>query len=417
MNKKIKNKDVSSILNDLNNLSFQDYLYKHGEYTRLRGNKYIYKRSNCYYCIYTRCSTLLQWCGDDGQFLMAKYQYNNCMKFLVENKITNFNCFNGTSYGEFGSGYNVFSEKPIKMRQALLDSIDVLIDAKSIGYEKKYLVVNDYSRLTRNFEDGKSLLKLCQDHGIIICSATETPNTTETEEGIQKYLEQVKKAQDWLLNNKEKQKVGYEWVSDSGGHAYGRPRYGLKVQDGILVKDNDEIKVIRAINVLKNAKKKTLEQIVDYLNNRKIQSDEGGNWTITMVENILNSKKRRAKKQVITDDDRLKMLFKEYKKLIKKGSKVKKTTDKVLEIIKFLASRHKKIYSSIISDIKVKIKIINEALLSMFKEYIKVMKKKRVKDDIKTDKAVNLINRFAYIHNIFIYDLTGTKVDPNFIKR
>ena len=260
--------------------------------------------------IYIRCSTLKQFTGKG--FNSPDRQKQNCFKYLKNIGAITSNVYRGDYNSDFGTGTTIGSKDNIRL--SLLESLQHL--ATETEYKNKYLVVNDYSRLTRSFEDGKKILKFCEEHDITICSAKDKSNTS-TQQGIDLYLSKVKYEEEWLLHQKEKQKVGLYW-----GMEHRRPRFGLKVVDNHLVKDNAEIKVIKQISALHNAKNKTIEQIVDYLNTKSIPSDSGSLWSYESVRSIIDSSKKRN--NII----KFKKLFRSYNK-----SFLEKQSEKVFEFI------------------------------------------------------------------------------------
>ena len=200
--------------------------------------------------------------------------------------------------------------------------------ATETTYKNKYLVVNDYSRLTRILEHGKLILLFCNENNITLCSAKDKSNTS-TQHGIDFYLSKVKYAEDWLLNQKERQKVGLYW-----GMEHRRPRFGLKVEAGYLVKDKSEVKVIKQISVLHNAKNKTIEQIVDYLNTKSIPSDSGSLWSYESVRSIIDSSKKR------NNISKFKKLFRSYNKSVEE-KQPEKVFVLISDMVKLLTKKYK----------------------------------------------------------------------------
>jgi hypothetical protein len=370
-----------------------------------------------FYMIYVRTSTVEQW--DSNGFSSPDHQLNSCYKYLRDTKIITNPIHHGSFFGEFSSGRSIFSNKNINKRQALLDSLDALARAE---FKHKYLVVYNYSRLTRNLDHAKLILDFCKEHDIIICSAFNNSNTS-TQEGIDFYLSEVTKAQNWLLDNPEKQKAGMLWNIDHNLHPAGRPSRGLKVENGVLVRDEEEMDVLKHVNALINLNKFTYQQAVDSLNEKNISTESytyyspntPKRWTVGMIKNIVkNSKKNNF---VVN----FKNKYKTYSKnLLKKQPE--KTFIDVVEVVKILSQHYKFKYKIISKDAKIEpdTQLEKELQISYGNFLTSTYKRRKIKrgvslevkktikspQEIQIDCAKQLIHSICSYHYIDIQEAT-----------
>jgi DNA invertase Pin-like site-specific DNA recombinase len=84
----------------------------------------------------------------------------------------------------------------------------------------------------------------------------------------------------------ERTQGGRKAKADKGGYAYGSPKFGESSNDGQLVKNDDETKVIEIIR-RHHKSGKSLQAIADFLNQNGYKSKQGKAWYPTTVKNIL----------------------------------------------------------------------------------------------------------------------------------
>ena len=85
----------------------------------------------------------------------------------------------------------------------------------------------------------------------------------------------------------ERTQGGRKAKADKGGYAYGSPKFGQSSNDGELVENEDETKIIDIIRKHHKSGKKA-NQIAKYLNAQGIPTKRGKQWTQQGVINILN---------------------------------------------------------------------------------------------------------------------------------
>jgi DNA invertase Pin-like site-specific DNA recombinase len=85
----------------------------------------------------------------------------------------------------------------------------------------------------------------------------------------------------------ERTQGGRKAKAEKGGYAYGSPKFGQSSNDGELVENEDETKIIDIIRKHHKSGKKA-NQIAKYLNAQGIPTKRGKQWTQQGVINILN---------------------------------------------------------------------------------------------------------------------------------
>jgi DNA invertase Pin-like site-specific DNA recombinase len=85
----------------------------------------------------------------------------------------------------------------------------------------------------------------------------------------------------------ERTQGGRKAKADKGGYAYGSPKFGQSSNDGELVENEDETKIIDIIRKHHKSGKKA-NAIAKYLNAQGIPTKRGKQWTQQGVINILN---------------------------------------------------------------------------------------------------------------------------------
>jgi len=78
---------------------------------------------------------------------------------------------------------------------------------------------------------------------------------------------------------------GRKSKATKGGYAYGKPKYGQKAEDKNLKPDKDEQEIIQLIKRHRRSGK-SYQKIADYLNEKKIPTKQGGNWSSSVVYRI-----------------------------------------------------------------------------------------------------------------------------------
>jgi site-specific DNA recombinase len=172
------------------------------------------------------------------------------------------------------------SAKNLKL-PGLTDCLELLASG-----EVDALVIFKLDRLTRSMKDWQYLIDryFSEKAGRALLSVSDQINTRSASGRL--CLNMLMSIAQWEREiTGERTSIALKH-KQSQGDFVGKPAYGSKVVDQKLVVDADEKLVVDEIVQMK-ANCKTLHQICDELNNRKILSKRGGIWYPTSVKNVL----------------------------------------------------------------------------------------------------------------------------------
>ena len=86
--------------------------------------------------------------------------------------------------------------------------------------------------------------------------------------------------------------AGRRLKASEGGYAGGRPPYGYKSVDGVLVKDEREADCVKKVFLLRGSRTRhTLQEIADLINEAGYRTQKGLEFTPSSIQNILRHEK------------------------------------------------------------------------------------------------------------------------------
>ena len=142
-------------------------------------------------------------------------------------------------------------------------------------------------RIARNCRDVLTLVEdvLQPNNKALVLLDLNVDTSTPTGKMILTMMAAVAELERAQIN--ERTQGGRKAKADKGGYAYGSPKFGQSSNDGELVENEDETKIIDIIRKHHKSGKKA-NQIAKYLNAQGIPTKRGKQWTQQGVINILN---------------------------------------------------------------------------------------------------------------------------------
>jgi DNA invertase Pin-like site-specific DNA recombinase len=148
------------------------------------------------------------------------------------------------------------------------------------------IVAFKLDRIARNTRDVLALVEdtLQPNNKALVLLDLNVDTSTPTGRMILTVMAAVATLERDVIN--ERTQGGRRAKADKGGFAYGSPKFGQSSNDGQLVKNDDETKIIDVIR-RHHKSGKSLQAIADYLNQNGYKSKQGKAWYPTTVKNIL----------------------------------------------------------------------------------------------------------------------------------
>lgn len=142
-------------------------------------------------------------------------------------------------------------------------------------------------RIARNCRDVLTLVEdvLQPNNKALVLLDLNVDTSTPTGKMILTMMAAVAELERAQIN--ERTQSGRKAKAEKGGYAYGSPKFGQSSNDGELVENEDETKIIDIIRKHHKSGKKA-NQIAKYLNTQGIPTKRGKQWTQQGVINILN---------------------------------------------------------------------------------------------------------------------------------
>ena len=142
-------------------------------------------------------------------------------------------------------------------------------------------------RIARNCRDVLTLVEdvLQPNNKALVLLDLNVDTSTPTGKMILTMMAAVAELERAQIN--ERTQGGRKAKADKGGYAYGSPKFGQSSNDGELVENEDETKIIDIIRKHHKSGKKA-NQIAKYLNAQGIPTKRGKQWSQQGVINILN---------------------------------------------------------------------------------------------------------------------------------
>lgn len=147
------------------------------------------------------------------------------------------------------------------------------------------IVVAKFDRLARDTMLDGYLRFTLKKLGVAIISATEeTRDDDPTSQLMQAMLAAFAQFERSLIT--ARLSGGRRVKRAKGGYAEGRPPYGMRAENGSLVADEAEAKVIEVIRGLRK-QRRTVREIADRLNSKGLAPRHGTTWGASTVHNIV----------------------------------------------------------------------------------------------------------------------------------
>ena len=142
-------------------------------------------------------------------------------------------------------------------------------------------------RIARNCRDVLTLVEdvLQPNNKALVLLDLNVDTSTPTGKMILTMMAAVAELERAQIN--ERTQGGRKAKADKGGYAYGSPKFGQSSNDGELVENEDETKIIDIIRKHHKSGKKA-NQIAKYLNAQGMPTKRGKQWTQQGVINILD---------------------------------------------------------------------------------------------------------------------------------
>ena len=142
-------------------------------------------------------------------------------------------------------------------------------------------------RIARNCRDVLTLVEdvLQPNNKALVLLDLNVDTSTPTGKMILTMMAAVAELERAQIN--ERTQGGRKAKAEKGGYAYGSPKFGQSSNDGELVENEDETKIIDIIRKHHKSGKKA-NAIAKYLNAQGIPTKRGKTWTQQGVINILN---------------------------------------------------------------------------------------------------------------------------------
>lgn len=142
-------------------------------------------------------------------------------------------------------------------------------------------------RIARNCRDVLTLVEdvLQPNNKALVLLDLNVDTSTPTGKMILTMMAAVAELERAQIN--ERTQGGRKAKADKGGYAYGSPKFGQSSNDGELVENEDETKIIDIIRKHHKSGKKA-NAIAKYLNTQGIPTKRGKTWTQQGVINILD---------------------------------------------------------------------------------------------------------------------------------
>lgn len=129
---------------------------------------------------------------------------------------------------------------------------------------------------------GKLVLK---KRGIEVEHAVREPRGNAMIDGLIEYIVEHDKAECC-----KRMSIGREEKARAGGYAGGRPPYGYRVEDGALVKDEEEARCVKLVFCMRESGH-TLQGIADEVNAAGYRTKGGKAFSRSSIQNILTNER------------------------------------------------------------------------------------------------------------------------------
>jgi DNA invertase Pin-like site-specific DNA recombinase len=181
---------------------------------------------------------------------------------------------------------NVEVDKGISAKNLKRPGVQKVLRAVKSG-EIQALVVYRLDRLSRSVADIDKLIKLLEKSDVALVSMQESLDaTTATGRLMVNLLAVVSQFQRELIAENTRDALHY---LKSNGKAYCRPVYGFDVEDGMLLQNGEEKKVIEHIKALRR-QGYSYRRIAAQLNDAKIPTKRGGGkWWDSTIRSIVTT--------------------------------------------------------------------------------------------------------------------------------
>lgn len=165
----------------------------------------------------------------------------------------------------------------------------MLLAASTGAFES--VIVPKWDRLARDTMLDGFLRFSFKRAGVAVLSATESNGVDPMSDLTQSILAAVAQFERHLI--RQRLTSARRIKGERGGYAHGRPRYGMKAQDGQLVPDRAELETIAVARALRRARK-PLRAIAAELNKRGLPTKSGKPWGASSVHMMLGRRTPRA---------------------------------------------------------------------------------------------------------------------------
>jgi DNA invertase Pin-like site-specific DNA recombinase len=162
-----------------------------------------------------------------------------------------------------------------------------------VGTDADGIVALKLDRIARSCKDVLILVEdvLQPQNKALVLLDLNVDTSTPTGKMILTMMAAVAELERQQIN--ERCQGGRKAKAQSGGYAYGSPRFGLKAIDGELVPVESEQE---AISVIRRHRRsgKSFQKIADYLNAQGIQTKRGKQWNAMQIQRIVKRENKRT---------------------------------------------------------------------------------------------------------------------------
>jgi site-specific DNA recombinase len=152
------------------------------------------------------------------------------------------------------------------------------------------IVALKLDRIARNTRDVLALVEdtLQPNNKSLVLLDLSVDTSTPTGRMILTVMAAVATLERDVIN--ERTQGGRKAKAEAGGYAYGSPKFGMRVDHGELVVDENEQQIVELIRRRRKSGK-SYRAIADYLNAQGILAKRGGAWGHTSVKKVLEGMK------------------------------------------------------------------------------------------------------------------------------